>query len=247
MFATDFITSMKLDDDMEEEIGEEIENAKSAWSKWSHLAMGDQTAFYTAILEDLGTSFDDSIAGELLALEKGSLCSFTDWYIRWLFKVEDEGEYPGGEDTDNVIDQTKESGWSQVKWTVQPVAKPIEGVSWQCNRCRIINVWKESKCIGCDDDAPHAADLPKETLHNTTSNDTPSSSVFSFPNSSSVGGETPAGAISSAGFSFPVSSITATGFSFTPAASSSVPSSAGFSFHPSNSTSAFKFPAEKEL
>ena len=240
--AAAYVESLGLDADMVEDVQEEIDNAQRAWAKVSGggAAAGD-AAFYSALMGELGSAFDEAVSGELLALEKGSLQAFTDWYVKWLFHEEELEDDDGGEgEEETTSGATKEANWSQVKWSVQPVAKPVEGVSWQCSTCRIINQWKDAKCLGCDDAAPHAADLPEVAPSSSSSKP---AFAFSAPAPPASGG-----AISSSGFTFgggsaaaSGASIGSSGFTFpAAAAASTVPSTApvvggGFTFTPAAS------------
>ena len=234
IMAAAYVQKLGLDEDLEEDVQEEVDNAIRAWNKvvGGGGPVGDE-AFFAALLGELGTAGDDAVSSELLALEKGSQTAFVEWYIKWLFHEEDVAD-----DEDDETEQRAAAGeggrveanWSQVKWSVQPVAKPEEGVSWKCMTCKIINKWADSKCQGCDENAPHAAELP-------------SASVSSAKPGFAFGGAAPAsGTISSAGFTFTGAApgaITSSGFTFagtaaaTPAAAPV--SGGGFVFAPSAS------------
>lgn len=229
MSSSELVCELHLDPDVEEDVAEEIQNAEAAWAKVvvKGLPVGE-AAFFASLMGELGSAYEE-VADELLLLEKGSLKAFTRWYVNWLFHEEEEG----GEDLEGepeAVDVAKGAGWSQVKWSVQPVAKPEHGVTWQCTRCRIISKWGDAKCLGCDDPAPHASELPTAPVGMGVV--VAAAAVpFTFGASST---NAPTGAISSQGFSFGGSSISSSGFSFPPA---SVPSAApgltgGFTFIP---------------
>jgi len=221
--AEDLATALGLDEDMIEDVQEEMANAAKAWGATP--GSENKVAFYSALLAALGSTYEESLAEELLSLEEGSQSAFTEWYIKWLFK-EEEGEDDASGDDEGAA-PAEGGNWSQVSWKVKPVSAPEEGVSWQCTRCRIINEWKVAKCMGCDDTAPHADTLPAPTTAAAVPVPPQSGSGFSFPSAATV----PVPPQSGSGFSFPSSAVSAgTGFSFPASAPGSNPG--GFSFSP---------------
>ena len=201
--AEELVTALGLDDDMVEDVQEEMANAAKAWG--STPASVDKVVFYSALLAALGSTYEESLADELLSLEEGSQSAFTEWYIKWLFKEEGEGDVSGD---DEAAAPAEGGNWSQVSWKVKPVSAPEVGVSWQCTRCRIVNDWKVAKCMGCDDTAPHAESLPAPTTGAAVPVPPQSGSGFSFPSAATV----PVPPQSGSGFSFPSGG----GFSFSP-------------------------------
>jgi len=216
MSSSELVRELHLDPDVEEDVAEEIQNAEAAWAKVAVKGLpAGEAAFFASLMGELGSTYEE-VAAELLSLEKGSLKAFTRWYVNWLFHEEEEG----GEDDEGepeAVDVAKGAGWSQVKWSVQPVAKPEHGVTWQCTRCRIISKWGDAKCLGCDDPAPHASELP-------TAAAAAAAVPLAFGASST---NAPTGAISSQGFSFG-GSISSSGFSFPPASVPTTTAAPGF-------------------
>jgi len=234
MSAEELLKELGLDEELLEDVQEECDNADKAWAKVVSIGetqVGD-ASFFASIMTELGSSYDEEIGSQLLALEKGSLTAFKKWYVKWLFQEEnldEEDESDGAKEGD-----VAEGGnWSQVQWKVQPVAKPVEGQSWQCSRCRIINAWKDDKCLGCDDPAPHA-----DKLEAASAPAAPGITTFATAAPASH----PAGAISSAGFTFgggggissgPAGAISSAGFTFGSGVPSGSVTSSGFTFSPS--------------
>lgn len=214
---------LNLEDVDLEEIDGEILKATQAWERL--LPEIERGNFHALLMQELGAGTNDDLAAELAKLPKGDLQAFVRAYIAWLFQEDaDAGEYVDGDgeaEGDSAVGTDSQGpgqagGWTKVNWAVQPVAKPVDGITWQCATCRIVNDWKLVKCQGCDANAPHSAPI-------TSSAAGGSSSVFSFGTPAAAG----AGSITSGGFTFasatapsstsslpPGGSITSGGFTF---------------------------------
>lgn len=247
-----YILQLKLDDDMAEDIQQEIDDATKAWQTvFQDKEFVDESSFegesshISSLMSILGTTYCEEDHGvELRSRMSGnesvlSKYAFIDWYVRWVFRQDD---IEGDDDPEKEISDEKVStstGWTGISWSVKPVSDAVDGETWKCSKCRIINQWNQRKCLACDSDAPHADTLqPEPSSSNAT--------VFSFGTSTAptpfsfIGAPAAAASNTSSGFSFSnapqVSSGTTppTGFSFTnaPAAATST-SSSGFTFQPS--------------
>lgn len=161
--------------------------------------------------------------------------SFIDWYLRWIF--ENEGGDEDDVDVEREVDIAP-SGSSSIKWTVAPTAAPVEGVTWKCPVCRIINKWENNKCLACESWAPH---VDEETKKSSKTAATPkefetssTSSAVNFSNGFVFG---------SSGFSFGSSSSSST---TTTTTTGSAEASSKSSFSASGSTGVFNFGIKTE-
>jgi hypothetical protein len=170
--------------------------------------------------EDHGVELKDLIQSNEDILSKDS---FIDWYIRWVFKQDDDlGDDNPEAEINNETDIPKSSGWSGVSWSVKPSLEAVNGETWKCLKCRIINPWSEGKCLACDSDAPHASTLvPKVVTSTVFGFGSSSSNTIPQPSGFSFSGAPLAGSSSTSTFSFtnaPIasnhSSIVTGGFSF---------------------------------
>lgn len=189
----EYVSLFELDD--EEEVNEEIAKARESWVKCGATSGQDQTSNIRTVeklMTHLGASFQPELAtsstGTYL-LENLSEEAFVDFYLRWLFQIDEDVDGANEEeDLEGDSSGGKAAGnWSNIKWTVTvPIA--VDGESWKCDRCKIVNQWETHRCLGCDNMALHA----------------PANSFGGSSSSTSFSTNCSNGSITSAGFSFGV-------------------------------------------
>jgi hypothetical protein len=205
------------DEELVSEVQAELEGALEAWGAVvgvDALSVAASVDAADGVLVDLMGALrseyhvDEQGQGLRRAMAGGAMGeitrgAFVDWYMRWVFVDGDNGEDDGAGDRETFepVAGASSSGsstlgfgtsgrdWSSVRWAVQPcAATSVEGETWKCGHCRVVNPWVERRCIACEARSEH--------LGSEEQVQPPLSSLSGGPSSSVIGG------ISSVGFTF---------------------------------------------
>ena len=175
MSPEEFVALLCLEADEVEDVAMEMEDALEAWRDLLDdrqvVKLDEHPNIWTKLAKKLGTTHSSETCertAKELADNEGNVTqsAFIDWYVRYVFKSDDDEEYV--EEEVQVIStekattsDSKPSGWGNISWSVAPNSEVKEGETWKCKNCFIVNKWEQAQCIGCDVDAPHADTLPK--------------------------------------------------------------------------------------
>ena len=167
--AKQLVVKMSLEDDDIEDIENDIFEAQKIWTTivgGPNNTIDMKTANSISdngpickIMESLGATYsidDHGKSLELISLEHSNILdmnTFADWYIVYLYKNEEDDEYNNGTDLheDKKMDPivNSNSTWNNTMWTVTP-STSVEGQTWKCNSCYVINKIESNKCISCE-------------------------------------------------------------------------------------------------
>lgn len=186
-----YLETLNLDEDQLEDVQEEIDEALKAWQtivgEDSYVNLSStEDSFLSNLVTKLGTTYCEedhgfelkNIAGSENILKRDS---FVDWYVRWVFKIDDiEGDLDEEPEEDFSKPSGQNKGWGNISWSVAPTSQATEGKSWKCINCKIINLWESHRCLACDSVAPHAQDSSQPVDANSSS---VTSTVFQFQKS----------------------------------------------------------------
>ena len=168
---------------VEAEVQQELTRAREAWERCldplhastTLEAVSESVAereFLSRVLKDLGCEVeveDMELRGQDAQEEAGTerraawtKDGFTDWYVRWLFQSEEDEDDEDASTVELNGSNDKSSSsrtWSSVQWTVAPSAEAVEGESWKCDHCRVLNSWSARRCVACEStwSPPHSS------------------------------------------------------------------------------------------
>ena len=165
--AKQLVVKMCLEDDDIEDIQNDIIEAQKIWNSivggpedtidMSTVASTSDDGPICKIMESLGATYSIDDHGnplETISSKHNSSMldfnSFVDWYIAYLYKNDDDEEYCSEIEIEHTTTSTNSnSNWNSTTWTITP-STSIEGETWKCNSCYVINKLESKKCISCE-------------------------------------------------------------------------------------------------
>ena len=157
---------MCLEDDDIEDIENDITEAQKIWNTIvggpeDTIDMGTVTSTsdngpICKIMESLGATYSTDDHGkslEIISSDHSSMLdfnSFLEWYIAYLYKNDEDEEYNNEiENEYKTTSSNSNSNWNSTTWTIIP-STSVEGETWKCNSCYVINKIESKKCISCE-------------------------------------------------------------------------------------------------
>ena len=154
-----------------EEVEEEHTSATEAWATVATdgLSRG-RVPESQRLLKALGVIESEDVREAVDALSEWDEASFVDWYVTFMF-AEDEGEDHSDYEDETELKTSDEGAkgggsWAGVKWNVNPSKEVVEGETWKCEKCFVVNEWEVVRCKACSAQGTHppaleAAKAPK--------------------------------------------------------------------------------------